>query len=430
MTIGQRVAQKRKELGLSQEALGEELGVSRQSIYKWESDAALPEIEKLIALSKRFGVTVGWLLGVEETPAGEEAGEARSGGELSEAQLKMVEEIAERYTAALPKPEPVWKRKSFRWGLVGCALLLFASCRIFSKLNQLDNRYNNLQQQVYGLESSVKFSISSMYGRIEEILKSQNNLAADYGTKILSASLPDNTVTFSACAVPKTFAEGMTAEFRADSGAGAEVIVPARAEGERFSAELTCALTDRISLSVVFIGPDGTRSTQLLDEQYDLYSSTLPYVDLMPFGHLLGEAVKDGVCTTPEDYYLSVSENALGTAPAVNESLGVAEIGEIRVGLFRDRKLVSWAEPCEEKPEMFRGDYPADTQWFYFPPTTLRELSGDVELCFAAVVTDKYGRDIVCQDIPYVLEAEDGGLTTLTWGGDGKDDPDPSHWEY
>lgn len=37
MTIGQRIAQKRKELGLSQEALGNQLGLSRQSIYKWES---------------------------------------------------------------------------------------------------------------------------------------------------------------------------------------------------------------------------------------------------------------------------------------------------------------------------------------------------------------------------------------------------------
>ena len=42
MTVGQRIAQKRKELDLSQEGLGERLGVSRQAIYKWESDAALP----------------------------------------------------------------------------------------------------------------------------------------------------------------------------------------------------------------------------------------------------------------------------------------------------------------------------------------------------------------------------------------------------
>ena len=44
MTIGQRIAQKRKEQGLSQEALGDRLGLSRQAIYKWESDAAPPEI--------------------------------------------------------------------------------------------------------------------------------------------------------------------------------------------------------------------------------------------------------------------------------------------------------------------------------------------------------------------------------------------------
>ena len=69
MTTGQRVAQKRKELGLSQEALGEKLGVSRQSIYKWESDSALPEVEKLVVLSRLFGVSVGWLLGVEEEAA-------------------------------------------------------------------------------------------------------------------------------------------------------------------------------------------------------------------------------------------------------------------------------------------------------------------------------------------------------------------------
>ena len=68
MTTGQRIAAKRKELGLSQEALGEKLGVSRQSIYKWESDTSLPEIEKLISLSRLFSVSIGWLLGVEEVP--------------------------------------------------------------------------------------------------------------------------------------------------------------------------------------------------------------------------------------------------------------------------------------------------------------------------------------------------------------------------
>ena len=109
MTIGQRIAQKRKERGLSQEALGDQLGVSRQSIYKWESDTALPEIDKLIVLSRLFGVSVGWLLGVEEQPESP-AESAGAAGELTEAQLKMVEEIVSRYIAAQPRP-----RKRRRW---------------------------------------------------------------------------------------------------------------------------------------------------------------------------------------------------------------------------------------------------------------------------------------------------------------------------
>lgn len=89
-TMGQRIATERKKLGISQEQLGEKTGVSRQAISKWEADAAIPEIDKLIAMSRLFGVSVGWLLGVEEIPAAQP-------DELSETQLKTVEEIVKRY---------------------------------------------------------------------------------------------------------------------------------------------------------------------------------------------------------------------------------------------------------------------------------------------------------------------------------------------
>ena len=91
MTTGQRIAAKRKERELSQESLGAELGVSRQTVYKWESDASLPEIEKLVALSRLFQVPVGWLQGVEEVP---------EATEFSEDQLKLLEELLGRYQRA------------------------------------------------------------------------------------------------------------------------------------------------------------------------------------------------------------------------------------------------------------------------------------------------------------------------------------------
>ena len=118
MTLGQRIAQKRKELGLSQEGLGEQLGVSRQAIYKWESDASLPEVEKLIALSRLFSVTVGWLLGVEEEPrpVGEE--------ELTPQQLAMVREITQGYLSAQPGSLSPRRKKQLLAGLLagGCCL--------------------------------------------------------------------------------------------------------------------------------------------------------------------------------------------------------------------------------------------------------------------------------------------------------------------
>ena len=54
MEWNERIAAARKAAGLTQEALGEKLGVTRQSISKWESDQAQPELDKLIAMIKEL----------------------------------------------------------------------------------------------------------------------------------------------------------------------------------------------------------------------------------------------------------------------------------------------------------------------------------------------------------------------------------------
>ena len=62
MNTAQRLQQLRKERGLSQEALAEQLGVSRQAVSKWESGQTMPEAEKIVAASELFGVTTDWIL--------------------------------------------------------------------------------------------------------------------------------------------------------------------------------------------------------------------------------------------------------------------------------------------------------------------------------------------------------------------------------
>ena len=51
MEFSERLMILRKQAGLSQEQLADRLGVTRQSVSKWESGTALPELVKLISLS-------------------------------------------------------------------------------------------------------------------------------------------------------------------------------------------------------------------------------------------------------------------------------------------------------------------------------------------------------------------------------------------
>ena len=102
MTLGQRISEYRKKLGVSQEELGDRLGVSRQAVSKWETDIASPDMENLLALSREFGISVAELTATpEETPM------------------------------EAPAPEPSPTGKGFPWkglcfALLACVLILGA----------------------------------------------------------------------------------------------------------------------------------------------------------------------------------------------------------------------------------------------------------------------------------------------------------------
>ncbi len=77
MKLSDKIYHCRKKAGLSQEALAEKIGVSRQAISKWETGEAAPEISKLPLLARTFDVTADWLLddeaGFDEEPPEEDS---------------------------------------------------------------------------------------------------------------------------------------------------------------------------------------------------------------------------------------------------------------------------------------------------------------------------------------------------------------------
>lgn len=432
MTIGQRIAELRRQNNLSQEALGEALGVTRQSISKWESDGALPEIEKLVAMSRLFGVSVGALLGVEEeTPAeGTEPGKTRQESELSEAQLRMVEEIAARYTDALreetlrqeqARREDAQKaaekkkpgKKAILAGAFCVGLLLYGIISLFSRLERLDNNYTNLSHSINNVTDSVNRQISGIAYQVENILNEQNALTADFGTSVAEVNAKEMTVSFDVYAVPKTYEAGMTVEFLAESDSGethsAEGIEGANA---RFSGRITCPLTENsvITVSAAFMR-GGVRETQVLDSYDYIYQNVLPEISVTSF--MLGRDAVPGVpfSLARENVFV----HSWGPEKLWNFVPEVPRVARVRVGFFVNGALAAWAEPDDGNPQPITGvdadgnatsvAMPAmgeEDLLFTFPECEVALQDGDF-FCVAAVIEDQFGHERVVTDGVYQI---------------------------
>jgi len=205
MTIGQRIAELRKQNNLSQEALGEALGVSRQAISKWESDAALPEIDKLIALSKRFGVTVGWLLGVEA--------EVRSAPETAQDTAADAErgptetEVLERYLAALPRETPISPRRK-KWLTLASVLVAVCLVVMFVRISSLQDQIGrvnsqvaNLSNQLVGVQNQLSGLSDSVSQQVQSALEQEYGITASWKLSLEGADYQNGVANLSFCAV-------------------------------------------------------------------------------------------------------------------------------------------------------------------------------------------------------------------------------------
>ncbi len=108
MILGDKIIALRRQLGWSQEQLAEEMGISRQSVSKWESGMSIPDIDKILKLSEIFGVSTDYLLREEIEVAQPSEGNTEvndgvrqvSAEEASE-YMEVVESVSEKIAAGV-----------------------------------------------------------------------------------------------------------------------------------------------------------------------------------------------------------------------------------------------------------------------------------------------------------------------------------------
>ena len=95
MILADKITELRKKNGWSQEELAEKLNVSRQSVSKWEGAQSIPDLDKILQMSKIFGVTTDYLLKDEmgEAEYLPEGGDAETDAEYRKVSLQEAHEF-------------------------------------------------------------------------------------------------------------------------------------------------------------------------------------------------------------------------------------------------------------------------------------------------------------------------------------------------
>lgn len=116
MELNERLAQLRKEHGLSQNDLADQLKVSRQAVSRWEQGLAMPSSDNLIYLSRLYGITLDELIYGKEEIENEQAEEAE--------EISVPEETDSAKTQTRPWSKKWWVKILFGILILGLVVFL------------------------------------------------------------------------------------------------------------------------------------------------------------------------------------------------------------------------------------------------------------------------------------------------------------------
>lgn len=362
MTTGEKIAALRREHKLSQEALGEKLGLSRQAVSKWEADQAVPTMDNLMELSRLFGVPVDTLL---RPDAPFPAAPAEDGGK----------EGNEDAPAAAETPSALRHPIRNKVILIGGAALLCASlaCSAVCVWSTV-----KLRAEVDGLRSLVNgLSLNST------VYYPQTDTNDDFAESSESVTLDPNdpeklVVTFSA--MPREIGDGETAKFLISSDGQSWECEPATTNP--YSGSLTIPLVDDFSVYLALTDADGSTRNLFVASESDLKTR---------FTLIINAAWQDGERSSSFG-----KTNYVGTIETMIYS-GSDDVQPVsgRVLLEKDGKQIK-SQNIDIKETIASNGYGNALEYvddaYFYTQVNWRDLDGNLDYDIKVEITDNYGR--------------------------------------
>lgn len=234
MTLGEKIYRLRTDRNLTQEQLAEKLGVTRQSISKWEGDLVKPEIEKLKAMAKLFEVSLDDLISDE---ASDDKDKEKT---MAESSLNKKEKLNRIIIT-----------------VIACLLIIAMTVTIIVMIN-LSHRVRTLEMQsrTYVIDGNEESDNDTYFSELEWKVADvdKENMTADIYITAQPKNYSDNTSLTAVAA----FKDGKTCTGRLKNDSGrftGNVSVPINAEFIKMSINIDndgekqmVSLPDEISL--------------------------------------------------------------------------------------------------------------------------------------------------------------------------------------
>ena len=254
MTLGQNIQAARKARGLSQEALAEKVGVSRQALGKWEKDTALPGLDNLQALAAELGVGVDALLGAEQADPAAPA-----------VTLDALRDLL----AARDAEE---KRRRRLWGCAGGAAFVVLAGLLAGTALQYERQIDALNQNYAAAQASVaaqQDTLSAQISELQDAVRLGEATVLDWRWTPLDKLHRDADKSWMPVQIqvtPRTARDGMTARLAVRCGDDTQVYdMTAAPDGSYTAGNVVFTVGDTYALSVQWT-VDGTTTSETLGE--------------------------------------------------------------------------------------------------------------------------------------------------------------------